>query len=95
METICQHEPKQSGKFYVTCPVCHQAIKFGVERSILENATKFPLSHIIIHGNPLHALIVYIDANFMVRGEEGCESIEVVKKSDTLNQLLKKWSNPF
>lgn len=89
------HEPKQSGKFSVACPICRKAIKFGVERSILANTAKFPLSHIILHGTPLHALIVYIDANFTVRGEEGCESIEVLQKSETLNQLLKKWSNPF
>jgi hypothetical protein len=95
MQSVYLHEPKQNGKFSVSCPVCHQAIRFGVERSILDNATKFPISHIILHGVPLHALIVYIDANFMVRGEEGCESIEVLQKSETLGQLIKKWSNPF
>jgi hypothetical protein len=89
------YEVKRSGKMAVRCPICKNEIHFGIEKSVFETATKFPISHVVLHGNPLHALIVYIDTNFSVRGEEGCESIEVLQKSETLSQILKKWSNPF
>jgi hypothetical protein len=33
--------------------------------------------HLILHGNPLHAFVVYIDANGVVRGNEVSDSIQI------------------
>jgi hypothetical protein len=93
--TRLNHNVKQSGKFSIHCPVCQSYITFGVEFSYLRTVSKFPFAHVVLHGTPLHGLIVYIDSNFMVRGEEGCESIEVLQKSEIIQQLIHKWANPF
>jgi hypothetical protein len=89
------YDIKRSAKLSTTCPVCKAEIKYGVEMELLRNVTKFPYAHIVLHGDPLHAIIIYLDANFTARGVESAESIEIVKESGTLNQILRKWSNPF
>ena len=77
------------------CPVCNKKIRFGVELGFLESVKRFPYPHIILHGNPIHALVVYIDADFRVRSIETVRSIEIQRDSDTFSQIVKKWSNPF
>ena len=89
------YDLKRTTKLSATCPICKSEIKYGVELELLRNVTKFPFAHLVLHGDPLHALIVYLDANFTARGVESAESIEIVKESGTLNQILRKWSNPF
>ena len=61
------------------CPICNKKIQFGVEFGFLENAKRYPYPHMILHGNPLHALIVYIDADLRIRGIETAQSIEIQK----------------
>ncbi|WP_371804069.1 hypothetical protein [Candidatus Lokiarchaeum ossiferum] len=88
-------EIKKSGKFMQLCPQCGEMLKFGIEQQDLEKQTHFPFPHVIIHGNPVHCLVVYIDAGFKVRGSESASSIEIKRDQDTFGQLIKKWSNPF
>ncbi|HMF29886.1 MAG TPA: hypothetical protein VKK79_00615 [Candidatus Lokiarchaeia archaeon] len=76
------------------CPVCGADLHPGVERRDWEQVTNFPYRHIVIHGSPLHAVVVYLDANFAVRGVEAGHSIEVEKNQDTLQEILHKWANP-
>jgi hypothetical protein len=93
--TLENYDVKKTAFLAELCPICKEKIPYGVEHHILKSVTKYPFPHIIIHGNPLHVLIVYLDANFKVRGTEGCESIEIAKNSEVFSQLLRKWSNPF
>lgn len=77
------------------CPVCQEEIQFGVELGFLENVERYPYPHVILHGNPLHVLVVYIDADFRIRGIETAQSIEIQRNSETFSQIVKKWSNPY
>ena len=86
---------KKNNKIHTECPICKEKVNFGVELEHLNKVKQFPFAHIHLHGNPIHALIVYIDSSFSIRGVEGCDSIEVKKDSTTFQQILKKWSNPF
>ncbi len=86
---------KKKGRLSAKCPVCNEDLEFGVELSVLNAIKQFPFAHIHLHGNPLHGMIIYIDANFKVRSVEPCESIEVNRDSQTFSQMLSKWSNPF
>ena len=88
-------EVKITHRFARVCPTCKRKIKIGIEQSYKNSINRFPYPHIVLHGNPLHALIVYLDSDFKVRGFEHAESIEIERNSETFNQLLKKWSNPF
>jgi hypothetical protein len=86
---------KHAIRFHKTCPICHEHISFSVEQRYFENANHFPFPHVHLHGNPMHAIIVYIDKNHQVRGFESVNSVQVHRDSTTFNQLLQKWSDPF
>ena len=88
---------KQNPKNLHVCPICKGKFKIGVEYAIktkLHGTQRFPYPHIHLHGNPLHGMLCYLDSEFKIRSVSGIESIEVLRDSDTLNQVMKKWSNP-
>ncbi len=89
------YEVKQTLKFRRRCPVCQKNISFGIERHIIEEATHFPFCHCVIHGNPLHIFMVFVDKQLKIRGAEVAVSIEILRDGQTLTQLMQKWSNPF
>jgi hypothetical protein len=95
MTTEIIHPVRRSIAVAVTCPICSHHLKINMDRALFAQATMFPVSHLVLHGTPLHALIVYLDADFKVRGAEGCHSIEIVRDSASFSQLVKIWSNPF
>lgn len=86
---------KHKVKMAHECPICKQKIKFGIEDHLMKAVTQFPFTHIVLHGDPVHALIVFIDANMHVRGTESARSLEISRDGNTFSQLMKKWSNPF
>ncbi|MHA1610968.1 MAG: hypothetical protein ACTSVZ_06840 [Promethearchaeota archaeon] len=65
------------------------------EPEIISSREFYPFPHIVLHGNPLHAIIAYIDADLKVRALESSPSIEILREGATFNSLLQKWSNPF
>ncbi|MFX0105999.1 MAG: hypothetical protein ACFE75_10975 [Candidatus Hodarchaeota archaeon] len=80
----------------VTCPVCRLIIFLGVEINILNKLNSniyFP--HIHLHGDPLHALICYINSELKLRNIGVIKSIEISRDSQTFAQLMKKWTNPY
>ena len=86
---------KKTTRLSVACPICKQKIRIGVELGNLQSVDHYPISHINLHGDPIHAMIVYLDYHFAIRGIEGCGSIEVLKDGKTFQQILAKWSNPY
>lgn len=88
---------KQNPKNFYECPICKKLIKIGIEYAIkmkLKDENKVLYPHIHLHGNPLHGMVCYLDSHFKVRSISSIESIEISRDSDTLNQVMKKWSNP-
>ncbi|QEE16317.1 hypothetical protein DSAG12_02147 [Promethearchaeum syntrophicum] len=92
---INPREIKKHSVLSQKCPICKQEISFGVEHGFLEKVERYPYPHVILHGDPLHALIVYIDADFLIRGADTARSIEIHRNSNTFSQIIKKWSNPY
>ena len=91
-------EIKQNPNNFHECPFCKEKIRIGIEHAIkrqLHDKSKFPYPHLHLHGNPIHGMLCYIDSNLKVRSIGIIESIELMRNSDTLNQIMKKWSNPF
>jgi len=93
--TNTAYDVKKSVRFSTECPLCKEKLKFGIELHVLKQITQYPFTHLIIHGDPMHLLIAYIDANFSVRGTELCTDFEIAKNGEVFSELLKKWSNPF
>jgi hypothetical protein len=80
------------------CPLCKERIEIGIEKVTLKELfsyEKFPYPHIHLHGNPLHAMLCYIDKNLKVRSLGVIRSIEISRNFDTFKQFMRKWSNPY
>ncbi|MFX0072025.1 MAG: hypothetical protein ACFFAO_13125 [Candidatus Hermodarchaeota archaeon] len=91
-------EIKLNVKNIHTCPYCHQKFDIGIETSTLKKiseANDFPYAHIHLHGNPLHAMLCYIDKDLIIRSIGVVKSIEVSRDCMTFKQIMKKWSNPY
>lgn len=76
--------------------MCQQSIELGVELNIIrkeDSPIYFP--HIHLHGDPLHALICYINSELKVRNVGVIKSIEISRDSETFRQFMKKWTNPY
>ena len=55
-------------KVDVYCRVCKKTLPLYVKNSIIENAASFPVP--LVYNHKGHALVTYIDQNFVVRGVE-------------------------
>lgn len=89
---------KQNLENFYVCPFCKEKFEIGIEYKTLKElceSDKFPYGHIHLHGNPLHAMLCYIDKNLNVRGIGVVKSIEISRDSDTFKQLMEKWANPY
>ncbi|NVM34408.1 MAG: hypothetical protein HWN81_02355 [Candidatus Lokiarchaeota archaeon] len=76
--------------------MCQQSIELGIELNIINHGDShiyFP--HIHLHGNPIHALICYINSELNVRNVGVIKSIEISRDSETFGQFMKKWTNPY
>ena len=82
----------QSLRLESTCEICHQSFKVHVSAVELANARRYPFAHLILHGNPIHALVVYVDKHGSVRGSESSQSIQIDRTSATFQELVKWWS---
>ncbi|MFX0071446.1 MAG: hypothetical protein ACFFAO_10190 [Candidatus Hermodarchaeota archaeon] len=52
----------------VTCKACKKTIPIVIKKSVVENSTKSTVPIVYIHVG--HALLVYVDKNYKVRGNE-------------------------
>ena len=89
---------KQNAKNLQICPLCGVKIDIGIEKRVLAEVSRdcnYPFPHIHLHGNPLHAMICYVDSHSVVRSVGYIRSIEISRDSDTFQQFMKKWSNPY
>ena len=80
----------------VICPFCNKVIVLGVEFNILNQPNSniyFP--HIHLHGEPIHALICFLNSELKVRNIGVVKSVEISRDSQTFAQLMKKWTNPY
>ncbi|MFX1502766.1 MAG: hypothetical protein ACFFDH_17525 [Promethearchaeota archaeon] len=80
----------------VVCPLCKHTLVIGVEFDITESPNidiYFP--HIHLHGDPLHALICYLNSELKLRNMGVIKSIEISRDSETFRQIMKKWTNPY
>ena len=91
-------EIKQNVKNIQVCPSCKEKFEIGIESNTLKELSeheKFLYPHIHLHGNPLHAMLCYIDKDLNVRSIDVIKSIEISRNYDTFKQLMMKWSNPY
>ncbi len=88
---------KQKVKNVHECPACGEKNEIGIELDILNEFNeehRFPYAHLNLHGDPLHAVIFYMNRHLTVRGTQVVKSVELSRDSSTFNQIPKRLLNP-
>jgi len=84
--------PVHSLRIQSTCNICKRAFTVKVSAAELADATHYPFAHLILHGNPIHCLTVYVDKNGAVRCSESSKSLQIDRTSATFAELVKWWA---
>ncbi len=84
--------PIHSLRFQSKCDICGQSFTVKVASEELAAAKRYPFTHLILHGNPIHCLVVYVDKNGAVRGSDSSTSIQIDRTSATFQELVRWWS---
>jgi hypothetical protein len=66
-----------SGKIKVHCDICNQSVEFQVSQEKMREQKDGILRVALAHGDPLHAIIVYVDKNLRIRGVEVSDSFQM------------------
>ncbi|GAB4325774.1 MAG: hypothetical protein Kow0069_31910 [Promethearchaeota archaeon] len=64
------------------CRICEQDVKIRVDKSRIEGAPRYPCEFTYIHESPggnVHAILLYLDAQFQVRGSEIIRNVQIEK----------------
>ena len=99
MQKILMDQKEKTFFAKYTCPFCQKEIRLNGNRNGNGNGNQNKngngnglMAILNIHGEPIHALILYVDSHMNVRSHSVIENIEVSRDSDTLKQLLNAWS---
>lgn len=69
IENSIKHIPNQIGKIInAYCRICGEYVNVYVKDSLIEDAEDYPVALVYMHHG--HSLLLYIDADFKVRGAE-------------------------
>ena len=67
----------ESGKVRVHCDICNKPIEFEISPDKVKAQKDGILRVALAHGDPLHAIIVYVDKNMRVRGVEASDTFQI------------------
>ena len=67
----------ESGKIKVHCDICNRPVEIEVSQEKIREQKDGILRVALAHGDPLHAIIVYVDRNLRVRGVEASDSFQM------------------
>jgi regulator of RNase E activity RraA len=84
--------PVQALHLQSRCEICGQAFTVKVAADELAGAKRYPFTHLILHSNPIHCHVVYVDKQGAVRGSESSKSIQIDRTSATFQELVKWWT---
>ncbi len=91
-----------SNKIKVHCDICNQPVEFEVSQEKIREQKDGILRVALAHGDPLHAIIVYVDKNLRVRGVEVSDSFQmegtraetIVQASEVAENLSESMGEP-
>ncbi len=84
--------PVQTLRLQTRCEICGEMFTVKVASDELAAAKRYPFTHLILHGNPIHCHVVYVDNRGAVRGSESSKSIQIDRTSATFQELVKWWT---
>lgn len=71
----------EASELYAFCTICQQNVPLEVTKDDIEKAKSGLVSVLSIHGNPQHAILVYLDMNLKARGIEYPSLLQVKESS--------------
>ena len=67
-------------KIYTVCALCqNRTIKIEVDKDLAENREYYPFEYLNVHGNPPHALMLFLDRNLSVRDKMVYSDLHIAK----------------
>jgi hypothetical protein len=63
--------------YYGKCKICSEEIEIQVPFSVLESVEYYPFEYSFIHSDPPHGMLLYIDANWSIRGIEKLKNVSL------------------
>ncbi len=64
--------------YYGKCKICGTDVEIKIPFEILEKVEYFPFEYSFIHGEPPHGMLLYIDANWAIRGMELLKNVNLM-----------------
>ena len=91
-----------ANKIRVHCDICNQPVEIEVSQEKLNEQPSGILKVMLAHGDPIHAIIVYVDKNFRIRGVESSDSFQIegtrtesfVSSSDVAENMSEQIGEP-
>ena len=74
----------------VDCSLCNKRIEIKVPVDLAKNREYYPFEFLNIHGNPEHALMLFIDKNLIVRDTIVYEDLTFIKSKEKAEKEKKK-----
>jgi len=68
--TVNDNNAAANSEIFVFCKTCKQNVSIHIDNQRLTSATSGIISVVSMHGEPSHAILVYLDKNLSVRGIE-------------------------
>ncbi len=92
----------EANKIRVHCDICDKPIEFEVSQEKLNEQDSGILKVMLAHGEPPHAIIVYVDKNRRIRGVESSDSFQMegtrsesfVSDSEVSESISKQMGEP-
>lgn len=75
---------------WVDCPICRKRIEVDVDEDTAKEVTHYPFSVVNVHGTPSHLLVIYIDAQWQVRGVESHKTLVTEDVRDRVALALRE-----
>ncbi len=77
------------------CPVCKKDLSVQVERMKVIRAERNPVPIVVTHGQPEHALTLFIDKEFRLRATSGSDIVQRVQDAELKRRPFVKRFVPF
>jgi len=71
----------ETSELYAFCAICEQNVPLEVTPDDIEKAKSGLVSVLSVHGDPQHAILVYLDMNLKIRGVEYPSLLQVKESS--------------
>jgi hypothetical protein len=86
---------KKAMIYYGKCKICDAEVEIKIPFETLQNVEYYPFEYSFIHGDPPHGMLLYIDANWAIRGMELLKNVNLINAVAQTAQTSKEEEKRF